>query len=226
MTVCIHQPDFVPWLGFFDRLIKADVFVILDDVQFLRRGWQNRNRIKTPDGWRWLTVPVKQKGKFSQPINQVVLANDTPWRRKHLGALVSGYSGAPNFDQIYPEILKVYDKNDFLLIDFNMSLIKLVLDILNIDIPIRFASEFNFATRKSHLLVDLVRALDGDTYLSGQGARSYMDEKLFLEHGIETRWQEFKHPQYNQLHGEFIPDLSIMDVLFNCGSGARKLLSA
>ena len=143
MIVTIHQPDFLPWLGFFDRWQKSDLYIVLDDVQFLRRGWQHRDKIKTKEGAAWLTVPVIKKGKHDQLIRDVKIDNGTNWRYKHLKTIESNYSKAPNFEDCFKRIKEIYDKKHLFLIDLNMDILQWVDIELRITTPYVFASAYD-----------------------------------------------------------------------------------
>jgi hypothetical protein len=216
--VTIHQPDFMPWLGFFDRWAKSDLYVVLDDVQFLRRGWHHRDKIKTPQGPAWLTVPVKNKGRYEQQIREVEIDNDSNWRRKHLSTIQNAYSKAPKFDRLFPKIEAVYLKNHKKLVDFNLDILLVLAAEFGIKTPFAPASDFQAKGQKSERLVNLVKLNKGSRYLTGKGARSYLDEDLFAAEGLEVIWQDFEHPVYPQLHGEFQPGLSALDYLM-CRNG-------
>lgn len=218
MTVTIHQPDFLPWLGFFDRWLKSDLYIVLDDVQFLRRGWQNRDRIKTSDGAAWLTVPVLKKGRYDQLIRDVMIDDSTPWRSNHLKTIGHNYKKAPNFDRCFKEVEKIYGMGQKRLMDFNMSLLSYAASELGIKTPIAYASTFHVTTKASERLIDLVKAVGGKRYMTGTGSRDYLNEELFAREGIEVIWHEYKHPVYDQLSGDFIPELSVIDYLMMRGT--------
>lgn len=216
MIVTIHQPDFIPWLGFFDRWAKSDLYIILDDVQFLRRGWHHRDRIKTKNGLAWLTVPVKTKGKYQEQIKNIEIDNSNNWKRKHLETIRIAYAQSPLFSDIFCLLEKVYAKEKRFLVDLNMELLDLMAGQFEIKAPRRFSSDLDVEGSSTQKLVNLVEKAGGDIYLSGQGARDYIDESLFKEKGIEVMWQEFESPTYPQPHGEFVPGLSAIDYIFNC----------
>ena len=225
MRVCIHQPDFIPWLGFFDRLVQSDVFIILDDVQFIRRGWQNRDKIKTTKGAEWLTLPVEKKSRYDQKIIDVVLQQEpSSWREKHIKTIKSAYGRAPYFSQIMPEIESIYHRPHKLLSEFNFDFIKYLCAKLCIDIDIYFSSELEANGKSSERLSNLTKAIGGSVYLTGLGSKDYLDEDIFLDAGIRVEWQNFIQPIYPQLHGEFIPGLSAIDALMNCGDLTSSLL--
>ena len=151
--IVIHQPDFIPWIGFFDRLIKSDIFVVLDNVQYIRRGWHHRDKIKTVSGSTWLTVPVKKKGRYEQSINEVEIDYSQNWRSKHLNTLHHNYGQAKYFSSIFPKIEVVYSKNHPLLIDLNIALIKLINDLLNIHVKMVLSSSLVFLSSFANSII-------------------------------------------------------------------------
>lgn len=222
--VCIHQPDFAPWLGFFDRLLDVDVLVILDDAQFLRRGWHHRDKIKTRSGADWLTLSVA-KAEQKAPINQIRLSpKREEWVLGNLNLLVANYKDAPCFDREYPAIAELYSQPFEKLVDFNMAFLRHALTVLDIGIELVFASSLGVSGMRTQRLVDLVEAVNGSLYLSGTGALDYLEPELFERAGIGLKIQNFSHPVYPQLHGEFVSHLSCIDVLLNTGSAARDVL--
>ena len=215
MIVTIHQPDFSPWLGYFHRWAISDLYIVLDDVQFLRRGWQHRDRIKTADGPRWLTVPVLKKGKYEQRINEAYIDNTTNWRARHLGSITQAYSRCPGYSSLFPELKRIYGAGHNLLKDFNLDLLRLFADLLGIDTPVVMASESPSTLSSTARLVELTAIHGGTHYLTGTGSRAYLEEELFESKGITVDWQDFEHPVYPQKHGEFEPGMSVIDYLMN-----------
>ena len=213
MIVTIHQPDFLPWLGFFDRWKQSDLYVVLDDVQFLRRGWHHRDKIKTPHGVKWLTVPVIKKNKYEQQIREVKVDKTQDWQQKHLNTLKAAYGKAPNYTEVMAGLEVIYHLNKDLLIDFNMDMLKHCAILLSIATPMVRSSEMGIMTKGGQRILDLVLSVGGSVYLTGVGSRDYLDEELFERAGIELRWQEFEHPAHPQLHGPFEPMLSVLDYL-------------
>lgn len=213
MIVTIHQPDFLPWLGFFDRWKNSDIYVVLDDVQFLRRGWHHRDRIKTAKGVGWLTVPVCKKGKYDQRIRDVRIDNSTTWYLDHLKTIEHNYKKAPNFASCFGKMEEAYYKKHSFLIDLNLDLLQFVGKEMGITTPTVLASGYNVGSASTQRLVGLVKAVGGSTYLTGTGSRDYLDEALFNKEDIKVIWQEYESPVYRQLHGEFIPMLSSLDFL-------------
>lgn len=223
MTVlAAHQPQYLPWLGFFDKLDQADVFVLLDDVQFKKNEWQNRNRIKTAQGWQWLTVPVRHR--FPQLILEVEIDHWAPWARKHAMALTTNYSAAPHAEELLPPLLEVLGRDWSRLAPLNLCLIDEVCKCLGISTRRVQSSQVPTRDDASRRLVDLCRHFGADTYLSGEGAREYLELRPFREAGVAVRFQEYRHPVYPQLYGDFEPNLSIVDLLLNCGAESLEIL--
>lgn len=222
--VCIHQPDFAPWLGFFDRLLDVDVLIILDDAQFLRRGWHHRDKIKTRSGSDWLTLSVA-KAEQRTPINEIRLQPDREsWVPGNLGLLVENYRAAPAFETGYPAIEALYRQPFDKMVDLNMAFLHHAFAAFDIDVEVAFASSLGVSGARTQRLVDLVKAVDGTHYLSGTGALDYLEPELFEQAGIGLEIQRFRHPVHPQLHGEFVSHLSCIDALLNTGAAARDVL--
>lgn len=217
-TVVIHQPDFMPHIGFFEKLLCTDVFVVLDDVQFIRRGWHHRDKIKTPSGVAWLTVPVRKKGNYYGLIKDIEIENSSNFRDKHLRKIRHSYSKALHFAHLFGLLEQVYRRNQRFLIDLNIDLLDMFLEYFDIKIKKVFASSLNVDGTQSERLVNIVRQLNKNVYLAGSGSRDYLDEELFNLNGIEVVWQKYNYPKYTQLHGEFADSLSCLDFAMNCGS--------
>jgi len=228
MRVAVHQPQYLPWLGYFDKIDRADLFVLLDTVQFKKNEWQNRNRIKTAQGWQWLTVPVTYR--FPQRINQVKIKPQSNWARKHLLALRTNYSKAPYFSDYFDIFQKILTERWPGLAALNIRLVRAFTEVLGISTPLRVASELGpLPEGPNERLIAICQHLDAEVYLAGMGGRDYMHLGKFEKAGIEVVFQEFNPPVYPQLYGDFLPDLSVVDLLFNCGKqslgiirGARK----
>ncbi len=222
--VAIHQPNFLPYPGFFSKMLRADVFVLYDTAQFSRREYHNRNRIKTSQGVRWITVPVKVSG--FPPIAAVDVDNAQDWQRKIWKSLEVNYGRAPYFDRYAPELKRLLGERHWArLADLNCELIGLLGKLLAIDTRLVLASELVPATDgdATEKLVNLVRAAGGDTYVSGPGGRHYLDKAKFGE--VRLEYVEYTAVAYPQLWGAFVPNLCIVDALMNCGPKAWALLS-
>lgn len=226
-VVVIHQPDFAPYLGFFHRFMKADLYIALDHVQFVNgssRAWTHRDKIKTAQGEKWLTVSVR-KAPRDTAINQIELCADTGWRQDNLRLLEQNYRKTPCYNELMPEIERLYAQPFSMLRDFNMASIEMLMDMLDVRIPWVWSSSLDPVGTKNELLADLLQKVSATHYLSGVGARDYFDPIPFREANTEVLWQDFIHPVYPQLYGEFTPYLSSMDLLFNCGvEKSREIL--
>jgi len=225
-TVVIHQPDFIPYLGFFHRLLHADLYIVLDDVQFVSssRAWTNRDKIKTQNGEKWLTISVN-KAPRDTDINEIFINYEVDWQNQNLELLKQNYKKVEFFDEIFPYIEKLYSKKLEKLADFNMESIYMLNELFDIKIPVMFSSNLITTKTKSERLVELLEQVQATHYLSGVGARDYHNDEPFQKANIEVIWQDFKHPSYPQLHGDFVAYLSSIDLLFNCGiEKSREIL--
>jgi hypothetical protein len=225
-TVVIHQPDFLPYLGFFHRLLFCDLYVIFDNVQFLggSRSWHRRDKIKTPKGETWITVGVK-KAPQKTLINEIVLTNETDWRQDNLNLIIENYKRTPYYSEIFPYMKELFSYSSENLLKFNIKSIQILMELFDIKVDMVLASTLNVTGKKNELLVDILNRVVATHYLSGIGAKDYYDPEPFAEAGIEVVWQEFSHPVYPQIHGEFVPYLSSIDLLFNCGiERSREIL--
>jgi len=223
MVVAIHQPNFLPWMGYFYKMAKCDIFIFLDNVQFSKNSFQNRVKIKTPQGAQWLTVPVHFR--FGQLTYEVQIDNQTNWREKHLKTFEMNYKRAPFFDEVYFLLKDIYLKAKWTsLVDFNIELIMKICGYLDIKPQIMKASSLGVDGKATELLIGLIKKVGGKIYLSGTGGMKYQDEERFKEEGIELIYSDFVHPIYPQLWGDFVEGLSIIDLLFNMGRGSRMIL--
>lgn len=226
-TVVIHQPDFVPYLGFFQRFLSADQFIVLDHVQFVTgtsRSWTHRDKIKTPAGEKWITLSVS-KASLGTPINQIELSTSVDWATANLNLLKQNYRRAPFFDKVFPSVVQLYEAPPRLMADFNLRFIELLMDLLDVRLPWVRSSSLQPEGNSNDLLIDLLGKVGATHYLSGNGARDYMQLERFAQAGIQVVWQQFTHPVYPQQFGAFVPYLSSLDVLFNCGiTASRQIL--
>jgi hypothetical protein len=223
-TVVIHQPDFVPYLGFFQRFLSADKFIVLDHVQFVTgtsRSWTHRDKIKTPAGEKWITLSVC-KAPLGTPINQIELSRSVDWATANLNLLKQNYGHAPFFDEVFPLVAQLYEAPPRLMADFNLRSIELLMDLLDVRLPWVRSSTLQPQGSSNELLIDLLSKVGATHYLSGNGARSYLQPEKFARAGIEVVWQAFVPPVYPQQFGAFVPYLSSLDALFNCGIAATR----
>lgn len=226
-VVAIHQPNFLPWLGYFDKLARADVFVLLDSVQFPRSGhgeWMNRVRLLVQGRPAWATVPILRRGV--QAIRDVEIDETQPWRRKLLRTLETNYGRAPFFEETYAVVNDVLDLETDNLADLNVHAVERLAAFLGLDdADVLRSSTLDVHGEGSDLLAEITRAVGGTVYLSGDGADEYQREESYEDRGLELRYQQFDHPTYGQNAEEFFAGLSVVDALMACGrDGVRRLL--
>ena len=224
MRVTILQPSYLPWLGFFEQMSRSDKFVLLDDVQYTRRDWRNRNRIRVKESWVWLTVPVQQKRRFSQSLLETRIDNSVSWRRKHLETLRQHYCKAPFFEKYFPRCQQVYEKDWTFLFDLCLETINLIKEEMGIETPLLRSSEMKPGGEKTERLVSICRELGATHYLSGESGSNYIAEEDFSSQGIALEYQNYEHPVYPQRYTGFVPHLSAIDLLFNCGEQSLGIL--
>lgn len=224
-TLVVLQPGYLPWLGFFDQMRRSDIFVFYDDVQFDKNGWRNRNRIKSPSGPHWLTVPVRVSS-LSQRIYETEIDTRQPWARKHLGTIKQFYGKAPYLKRYLPELEELLMGRTWeRLIDLDVAVIELLCAWLNIKREMARSSELGIEGERSERLLNICRAMGASRYLSGNAAKVYLDTEMFTRHGIEVLWQDYEHPVYPQQHGEFVPFLSALDLVLNCGDESTAIIN-
>ncbi len=222
MVVAIHQPQYLPWIGYFDKMDRADVFVLLDNVQYKKNEWQNRNRIKTSLGWQWITVPVLYK--YPEKINGVRINNTVNWQRKHLNALVYHYSKAPFFQEHRRFFEDTFVSYWEYLVEINIHTIRYLSKALGINKEILLASRFRVREEPTERLIDICNHLQADTYLSGKDGAKYLDLDKFSQAKIKVIFQDFHHPVYPQLYQTFEPYLSVIDLLLNHGHRSLEII--
>jgi hypothetical protein len=225
-TVAVLQPGYLPWLGFFDQMRRCDVFVYYDDVQYDKHGWRNRNRVKSPAGTpHWLTVPVLHSGQRCPRILEVEIDGRAPWPRKHVGTLRQFYGGSPFLNRYLPELEELLERRWIRLVDLDLAVVELISGWLGLKRETLRSSQLGIQGERSERLLALCRHVGAVRYLSGNAAQSYLDTELFVRNGIEVEWQDYGHPIYPQLHGDFVPYLSIVDLFFNCGEESAAVLT-
>jgi hypothetical protein len=224
-VLAAHQPNYLPWLGLFYKLAQADVWVIGDDVQYTRQGLTNRNRIRTAEGWQWLTVPVCTRGRGLQAICEVEVDTSRTWQRKHWQALQWNYHKAPFFADHAQFLEGFYQRPWHNLVELNVVLCRYILQQFGLELEIRRSSEMDLRAERTLRLVDMALACECDVYLAGTGgSRAYLDEEAFSRLGIECRFSEFRHPIYPQCFPGFEPNMTALDMLMNCGETSREVL--
>jgi hypothetical protein len=226
MVIGILQPGYLPWLGFFEQMSKSDVFIIYDDVQYDKEGWRNRNRIKTAKGIQWLTIPVLIKFEEHPLINEVKINNTVNWRKKHLSSIKQNYSKAPFFKEFFSLFEEAYSKEWEYLIDIDMYFVVRLVECFEMgDKRIIRSSTLNIEGDRIERLIKIYKLFNADIFYEGAAGKNYIDEKSFIEQGIRVEYQDYKHPTYHQLYGDFIPYLSVVDLLFNHGKESLSIIT-
>ena len=224
MRISILQPSYLPWIGYFDQIEKVDRFIYLDDIQFTRRDWRNRNKIRTAKGWSWLTVPVIQKNLYTQTLLETQIDYSSNWKKKHLNSIFHNYKKTKFFDLYFPRIEAILIKDWDLLIDLCWELTESLKNWLGISTPTIRSSNLNINEKKDDKIVALCRKLEATHYLTGNLAKDYLNESKFLSYNIELEYHNYKHPIYLQKYSGFFPYMSIIDLLFNHGGKSLEIL--
>lgn len=223
-TLVVLQPGYLPWLGYFDQMRRADVFIHYDDVRFDKNGWRNRNRIKTQSGPQWLSVPVRHG---DHTINQVQIDQSRPWPRKHMESLRQAYGAAPYAARYLPELAEILVETQWSsLVELDLCLIERMCGWVGLRRPTLLSSQLGIGGERSERLLNLCRHVGATTYLSGDAASAYLDMDLFHRAGIRVEWQTYRHPIYPQLHGDFVPYLSALDLILNVGPDSLDVIAS
>ena len=224
MILTAHQPVYLPWLGLFHKIALSDTFVHFDQVQYLPKDYMNRNKIKTTSGPIWLTVPVMRKGYRDLKTSEIQINNSMDWQKKHLKSIIFNYKNSTFFEKYIPYFEEVYSKKWNYLTELNESMLKWFLKQLGINIKFEKASDYNFEGVKSELVLNMTKKLNATHYIFGSLGKDYANENEFLNSGVKPIFQNYNHPSYSQLHGDFIPNLSILDLLFNSGPNSLEII--
>ena len=223
--ILITQSNYIPWKGYFNSISDSNIFVVYDEMQYTKRDWRNRNLIKTPNGLKWLTIPVEVKGKYFQKINETKILNKK-WNKSHLDILKQNYKGAKCFNETIDWIEELYMSCSFkYLTDINIHFIVEINKYLNISTNIRFSKDFNLHDDRNTRLINICKELNATDYYSGPAAKSYMDVDLFKENNMKVHYFDYSNfPKYNQLYGDFEHGVSILDLIFNEGVNSVNFL--
>lgn len=223
--VAISQSNYIPWKGYFDMIAAVDEFILYDDMQYTRRDWRNRNQIKTAQGVQWLTIPVRVKGKYYQKIRETEIENPE-WALAHWKSLVQAYRRAPHFQEVSTWLEPLYlDEPPVLLSQLNRRFIEAICRVLSIQTKISSSWDYELGEGKTERLAALCTQAGGGEYISGPAAKDYVDEGVFEKQGIKLTWFDYAgYPEYKQLWGEFVHNVTILDLLFNCGTEAKRYM--
>jgi WbqC-like protein family len=226
-SIAISQSNYIPWKGYFDSINAVDEFVLYDDMQYTRRDWRNRNKIKTKDGAKWLTIPVEVKGKYFQKINETKIS-DLKWGQDHWNTISHNYSKAPYFNEYKSIFENLYlNTREEYLSKINYMFIKAICDILDIKTNLLWSSEFELLEERNERLIDICKNRGASHYYSGPAAKFYMDESLFEKNNIHVHYFDYSgYSEYHQLHGEFDHAVSILDLIFNEGADSTKFMKS
>lgn len=220
MRVAIMQPTYLPWIGYFSLMKSVDVFIILDSVQFSKRSWQQRNQIKTQSGSKWLTVPVISKGKREQLISEVKIDySSNKFPDSHINIIQQNYKKSKFFSSHSQALFNILRKKHKNLSSLSIDLILLIRELLDIKTTIKYSSDFVTEGSKDELLVELCEHVEATEYISPPGSKVYLDNSdLFFKKNISVKYFNYIHPEYKQINGDFLSYMSVIDLLFNCGT--------
>ena len=224
-----HQPEYFPWLGFIAKAQLADVYYIVDTVQYMKEHWHSRNKIRKKDGWLWINTPVLQSKSKILMWPEAKIDNTKPWKRKQLSSIQMCYSRSKYYKEIYAELEEIYSKDYEYLIDFNEQIIKYAFKKFNINVPVYKTSELikeghDISGVKTDLILNMCKAANAKTFIFGQDGKTYIEENKFKQAGVEYKFQNFKHPEYKQRYPEFESHMSFIDLLFNHGKNSIEIL--
>lgn len=222
MIVSIHQPLYLPWTGYVHKMDVSDLHIVLDHVEFDDGSFVKRNKVRTPNGWTWLTVPVHAHN--DTPIHDVEVANEHRWQPKHWKTLLNFYESTPHFDEHKAFFEDVYETEWTHLVALNLHIIDHLRESLGVDTPMKRSSEMDVNGTKDELIFELCQSVDADTYLSGPNGRDYLDEARFQDAGIEVVYHDYEHPTYEQAFDGFEPYMSTIDLLFNHGPDSLEII--
>ena len=225
MIISINQPAYLPWLGYFHRIAVSDLHVVLDYVQFEKNSFTNRNKIRTKQGWQWLTVPVETKGHFGDlAIHKIAIDNHDRWAQKHWNAMRLNYARARHFEEHVPFFEELYRRPWTRLNDLVKEITAYLLQAFAIETPLQFSSTMGPSARKDELILELCRQVSATSYLSGPLGRDYLREELFRNADIKVLYHDYVHPRYDQAYPGFEANMSAIDLLFNHGPRSREIL--
>jgi hypothetical protein len=225
-TLVALQPSYMPWSGYFDQIDRADIFVHYDDVQFDKQGWRNRNRIKAHDGVQWLTVPVRHKKRLTQRICNTEIDGRVPWGQKHLRSIEQNYARAKFLDDFIEPIRNILNHRWARIADLDITMCESICDWLGVSAQFERSSELKPKGDRNERLVEICRCFNVDCYLTGAAAVSYLDVELFKRNGIRVEFQRYEPVRYEQLYDNFIPYLSVVDLIMNCGPASLEIIRA
>jgi hypothetical protein len=215
LILTAHQPSYLPWLGYFNKISKSDIYIFLDSVQLEKNSYSYRNKIKTPQGTLWLTIPLKLKGHTSKVIKDILIDNTQQWKKKHLKSIYHNYKKSTYFNELYPKLENLYEVEYDLFSDLTYNHLIFWLNELNIKTIVAKSSDLTTNSKNSDLILDLCKHFNADRYISGLLGKDYLIEDDFISNNIKIKYQDFRYPVYQQLYGEFVSHLGIIDFWMN-----------
>lgn len=225
MIVGIHQPNFIPWIGYFYKIYRSDIFVLLNDVQFVKNSYADRNSIKTAQGTCYLKMPLEMQSHTAN-YNEVRIKHELNWQEKQLKTITMNYKKAPFFDEVYPDVEDWFRNPESSLDRFNSRIIMDISQKLGFSTGFLYSGDLKLEDKSTERLIDIIKLCKGDQYFSGTGAAKYQEEERYRQEGIDLIYTDFKYPEYPQLWKGFEQNLSILDLLFNCGyKESAKIIS-
>jgi hypothetical protein len=227
MKCAIMQPTYLPWTGYFALIASVDVFLFLDDVEFSRQSWQQRNRIKSQKGPQWLSVPARLSGRSHQLIREVEIDNSQPWRRRHCNSILMSYAKAAHVDWLRPWLQEVYQGQESSLCELNIRMVQETAGFLGLKTTFQRVSALGVSGDKVARLIACCRAVGADEYLSPVGSFGYIDaDNAFDAGGVRLRYLHYEHPTYRQVNGEFVPYMAAVDLLLNEGPDSAAIIAS
>jgi hypothetical protein len=225
MIIAIVQPSFLPWCGYFEQMAVADAFVYFDDVQYTRKDWRNRNRLKSPSGIKFVSVPVRKGRDREMLVKDALINYNHPWQRESIAKITEWYRTAPYFNEIFPVFGDILNNHFEFLVDLNYSLDQAIMGVLGIRTPTYKSSDIPEKSQDRNLkIIDICKHHGADALYDGKSAKAFIQEELFERYGIKVFFQDYKYKPYPQLWGDFESHLSVLDLLMNCGPQARDIL--
>jgi hypothetical protein len=224
--IAISQPRYLPSCNYIERIIISDIFVIMDNVQHQKRAYEHRNKIRTSNGSSWLSIPIDRKNSKSDKICDLLLLNGNSWKETHLKSFEYNYRKTPFYNEIISLLRFFYSKERYMLNEVVKDMLDILIDYLELDVNIVWASEYKWNLQHDDLLIEMVKYFDGDTYISGPNGRNYIEKNKFKDNGIELIFHEYDHPHYDQIWGDFIPYMTIFDLLFYKGKESKKIIES
>jgi hypothetical protein len=220
--VAIIQPNFIPWVGYFKFIADVDEFIFLDDVQYTKRDWRNRNKIRIPEGWKWLTLAVDLEAGSRIPINEIKFSKHVNVCDHTIESISQFYSKSKCLAQWLDLIKESFEKSEGYLSKFNVDLLKKIMEYLGIETPTFLSSSYNIKSESSLKLIELMKIRDGSIYVSGTNAKAYLDESMFNQNNISIQWYKYTQPSpYLQLYDGYVPNLSVLDLILNEGDKSK-----